>query len=304
MGNIINILSRIITIISIIFLFFKLSQYFHEIPIFSCNIRGILIIISSVLFCTSTIVVNAYIWKIILQGNKIYLSLKDAFKIVGRSQISKYLPGNVFQYLSRISLGRKAGISSEVLIQSIGVETLLLALAAASIGNIGLFFDKKAPVWLIEKIIMNRYELILLFVLMIIIIWFFSFSFYRPQLWIYSCIKCLKTGELVKSFSLCLWVFITYGFFISLLLNNLWGIETRLKWYQFSWGFSLAWFLGFITPGAPSGLGIRETVFYGLYHQEIHEGPLIGLVFILRVITGLGDLLGFAVAYFLESKKN
>ncbi|MCM8804329.1 MAG: lysylphosphatidylglycerol synthase domain-containing protein [Candidatus Omnitrophica bacterium] len=297
-----NYIGNFLTVTSLLFLFFRLSQYSNKFPSFSWNIQGIISIIGTILFCTLTIVVNAYIWKIILRGWKIFLSLKDSFEIVGQAQIGKYLPGNIFQYLSRISLGKKAGISMEVLLLSMGTETLILVLAAISIGSIGLFFDGKPPVRLIGKLNINESQFIIL--LIILITSFFGILLRKTRVWIYSCLRHTRKGGLITAFFLFIGVFIFYGVLISLLLSNLWKIETILKWYHFSWGFALAWLLGFITPGAPGGLGIRETVLYALYHHEIHEGTLIGLIFILRIIFGLGDLLGFTMAYIMKSKEN
>jgi len=99
-------------------------------------------------------------------------------------------------------------------------------------------------------------------------------------------------------------VFIFLGIVISLLLTTLWGINTGMHWYQFTWGFTLAWVLGFVTPGASGGIGIRELVFVGLYGKELGEGLAVGLAVVLRVITSIGDLLTFALAYWLGRQEN
>jgi len=64
-------------------------------------------------------------------------------------------------------------------------------------------------------------------------------------------------------------------------------------------GFALAWVLGFIVPGAPGGIGIREVILAGLYAQELGQGIAIGLSVVLRVIPSLGVLVAFGLAYWV-----
>jgi len=65
-------------------------------------------------------------------------------------------------------------------------------------------------------------------------------------------------------------------------------------------GICLAWVLGFIVPGTPGGIGIREVILAELYAQELGQGIAIGLSIVLRVITSLGDLVTFGLAYWVS----
>jgi len=60
-------------------------------------------------------------------------------------------------------------------------------------------------------------------------------------------------------------------------------------------GLASAWVLGFIVPGSPGGIGIREVILAGLYAQELGQGIAIGLSVVLRMITSLGDLVAFGL---------
>lgn len=298
-----TILGRFLTILSLIFLFFKLSQHLNNIPNLNYNLLGILSLISAVLFSASTVVIVSYIWIILLRGGGVFLNLKQAYIIIGKSQIGKYLPGNIFQYLGRITLGQRAGIPPEAIVMSTGVETLLLAGTASSIAAVGLFFDRNALMWLMGKLSANGYGLtVFAIVVSVAILFALAILLPRTRAWIRSRLAYLNAGRIVKAVFICLFVFVLYGVLISLLLSTLWGMDTELRWYQFIWGFALAWVLGFITPGAPGGLGIREVILVGLYSQEFGEGLVLGLALILRVITSLGDLLAFGLAYWLGKR--
>ena len=53
--------------------------------------------------------------------------------------------------------------------------------------------------------------------------------------------------------------------------------------------FSLAWVAGFIIPGAPGGIGVREVVLI-FFFQLIGEPESIAVAIALRFVTLLGDI--------------
>jgi len=63
--------------------------------------------------------------------------------------------------------------------------------------------------------------------------------------------------------------------------------------------FAVAWVVGFITPGAPAGVGVREAVLVAaltpLYGNEV----AIGISALLRLVTILGDGFAFLIGLFL-----
>lgn len=291
---------RSLTILSLIFLFLKLGPHFNDIPRFTLNFTGAATVVLAILFNASTVAIQACLWPLLLRGGGVFLNFKEAYLILGKSQIGKYLPGNVFQYLGRVALSRKAGIPTEAVLISTGIETGLLAATVSALAAAGLLFDRSPFGWLLDEPGANRVSMTLL-AIMIIIILLAILTILCPRLraWIRLRIAYLNPLRVTGGFFLSLMVFMTHGIMISLLLDTLWGIETELKWYQFSWGFALAWGLGFITPGAPGGLGIREVILVGLFGQPLGEAVVLGLALVLRIITSLGDLLAFGMAVWL-----
>ncbi len=58
--------------------------------------------------------------------------------------------------------------------------------------------------------------------------------------------------------------------------------------------FILSWFLGFIIPGAPGGIGIREAALTLLLGEMLDvDSILLGIV-LYRLVSTAGDILGFA----------
>ena len=54
--------------------------------------------------------------------------------------------------------------------------------------------------------------------------------------------------------------------------------------------FSIAWIAGFIIPGAPGGIGVREAVIIFFITPIIGEAQSIAVAIALRFITLLGDV--------------
>lgn len=60
--------------------------------------------------------------------------------------------------------------------------------------------------------------------------------------------------------------------------------------------FLLSWVAGFLTPGAPSGLGIREFVMVTFMGGVVNDGVLISAMFIHRVLAAAGDAMAYGIA--------
>jgi uncharacterized membrane protein YbhN (UPF0104 family) len=300
MKNIVNLLGRILVVLSIILLVIKIVHHYHELPKFTWGLSAFLSLLGFVLACVVIGVISSYVWSILLRGGGVFLKLRQAYVITGQTQIAKYLPGNVFHYVGRFALARRQGISAEAVVLSTGVETFLVIATSALIVIAGLFFSGGVPVWIKETLGATSLPFLLAFTVIIAAI-AVAAAFFLPNVrsWVLSRLAYLHSGRISKAMFLYVMVFVVFGISISFLPAALWGMNTELTWYQFTWGFTLAWVLGFVTPGAPGGIGIRELVFVGLYGKELGEGLAVGLAVVLRVITSLGDLATFGLAYWL-----
>ena len=58
---------------------------------------------------------------------------------------------------------------------------------------------------------------------------------------------------------------------------------------------------GFITPGSPAGLGVRDTVLLAALTPLYGSGVAIGLSLSLRLVTTLGDGVWFFVSLLTPS---
>lgn len=58
--------------------------------------------------------------------------------------------------------------------------------------------------------------------------------------------------------------------------------------------FAASWVLGFLAPGAPAGLGVREALLAVWFGGVLAPADAVALIVMLRIATTFGDLLNFA----------
>lgn len=59
--------------------------------------------------------------------------------------------------------------------------------------------------------------------------------------------------------------------------------------------FTLAWTMGFLTPGAPAGLGVREVLIVAGLSPVIGPPAAVGAAVLHRLVSAIGDILAFAL---------
>ena len=64
--------------------------------------------------------------------------------------------------------------------------------------------------------------------------------------------------------------------------------------------FSLSWVIGFITPGVPGGIGVREAMMLMFLTGIASEEKILTSAIIYRIISVLGDLCSYGYAVGLK----
>ena len=67
--------------------------------------------------------------------------------------------------------------------------------------------------------------------------------------------------------------------------------------------YMLAWVLGFIVPGAPGGIGVREAILVLLLSPVIGDTVTLSAALIHRLISIIGDFTGYMIALGLKPKE-
>jgi glycosyltransferase 2 family protein len=267
--------------LGVVYIVFKFKDLSSEINISSIsNIQWVGIVLTFVIYCGACII-QGFAWHNILLHLKIPVSPKWSIPNFGISQIAKYIPGNIFQFASRQAIGVSEGLPGVPLAKSIVWELGLMA------GTAALFAVFIVPVF---NQAVSPFIAVSIFIFL--------------QLLILIIIGRLVGRRISYSIGLYGIFFTTNGliflFIITYLLSN--TTLSHLQYLSIFGIYIFAWLVGFITPGAPAGVGIREVVLLTLLIQFIPQGLLLLAIVIMRFSTVVGDVLYYGLSWFLKRR--
>ncbi len=294
---------RIITVSSIALIIVMLAKHAADIPPFRFGAFALVSVTSTILFLILCSVLGSVAWIVLLHGGNLTIGVRDAYIILGKSQIQKYFVGNVFHYISRVTIGSKKGLPVEAIILSMGVETAVAAFTSFVLALAGSMVLRE-DIWRILTI--NRISdkaWMLEIVVVLAIAAMAGVSFSKPaRRWIKERLSYFYPSRVLTASALLSCFNVLIGLFITLILRSFWNIESGQPWYYYSWGFTIAWLLGFLVPGASGGIGVREAVMIGIFSSGIGIGAAVGLAVVLRILTSCADLISFSIASFLDRR--
>lgn len=292
--KVLKIAGNLLVIISLLFIIKKFCGFDIDYSLLIKPQNIIQILIISYLYGI-TVIALAWPWKRvvgILTGSQ--LPFKGVVEIFTKANLMKYLPGNVVHFIGRNELAVKYNLKHADVATSTLVDTLV-SLASSGLLAIVLYFNGFRQI--IEKYHLNYKLFVIVFIflaLVAVLLFVFRNIFKRYLLVLRELFKTQSILTLILN-----WIYdAVIGIFTSFLyIWILVGITGQ------PWGFplnivlgavSLSSIIGFITPGAPGGIGIREAVLSILLSGIVNiESALLAIV-IFRLISVVGDLMAFA----------
>ena len=95
--------------------------------------------------------------------------------------------------------------------------------------------------------------------------------------------------------------FIALGLILSILQYILLD-NSKISFFLLISAISIAFIAGFVMPGAPAGIGIREYVFIELLAPYISRSDALILILGLRIINILGDITMYFISLYISIK--
>ncbi|WP_445635102.1 lysylphosphatidylglycerol synthase domain-containing protein [Nostoc sp. DSM 114161] len=245
-----------------------------------------------------------WVWTWVLQELNQPVPSSQFIQVYLKTNIAKYLPGNIWHYYGRILAARNANVSAGAATLSVLLEPLLMATAALIL--IILFssqFDAKNT---------NLTVQILQLLSLAVVLCAVHPRFLNPAIRFLYKLKAKKSdlntqqsavltlkryplrpllGELGF---LCLR---GVGFILTVFALN------SLNWSQIPLllgAFSCAWLLGLVIPGAPGGLGVFEATAYELLRHQFPAALVFSAIALYRLISILAETVGAAFAWLHE----
>jgi glycosyltransferase 2 family protein len=267
--------------ITLFFLGTAVKNNWQEITTIRLNYSDYLKIAIALFFNIIAYIWSAYIWSNILTFLKQSISPLAMMQIYLKTNIAKYIPGNIWHFYGRIIAVKDSGGTIAVGTISTLLEVLLMVASALIIASIGLN---------------SQYLLLQIIALFIILISIHPY-FLNPVLGVVSKIK-LKDNSEPTIFKISQYPFnILLGEILFLLLRGTGFIFALIALKNINItqipiilsSFSIAWLLGLIIPGAPGGLGVFETTAIALLSSQFSGGIILSTVAIFRLVTILSE---------------
>ncbi|AEH87079.1 conserved hypothetical protein [Mesorhizobium opportunistum WSM2075] len=254
----------------LVFVGIRLHGYASEIDFRRIGLGGYIAIAALAGLYGASNLLLAVGWRRLLAHLRVSVSHSWAIRAYAISQLAKYVPGNIFQFAGRQAIGVAAGIGNRPLAKSTAYELAFLAVGGA------LFSPLLLPLvaagtsdWLG---------------------WISFAAVVAVALWLATA-----WGTDFGVAAIFYIAFLAFSGLVFAVAYDLAGGSGELSLYPaIASAYVLAWLAGFVTPGAPAGIGIREAVLLFLL-GGLSSGPVILLAVVIgRMITVLGDLFFFA----------
>jgi hypothetical protein len=210
------------------------------------------------------------------------------------SQIGKYIPGNVAHLLGRLALARSDGLGTSLIGLALLVEiSLVLVAGGLLLAALVLFAPDMVRTLLPRFDELASRRLSITFVAFLVVgiafgSWFFvqrvtqrSETLIRPLL-------------AFKPLALHVINFLILGLSLALVMHAI--ASTASSGIALPVAvFVAAWTVGFLTPGAPGGIGVREGLIVLGLGAAIGEGPALAIALVHRALAIAGDVTTFVL---------
>lgn len=219
-----------------------------------------------------------------------------------KTNIAKYLPGNIWHYYGRIAAARGAGIAASIATLGVLLEPILMAAAALIVVLVG-----------IQSIVINSrssFQGLLILVLAAVLLAIHP-RFLNLAIRFISRLK-LKANSNATDIG----AFYVKRYPWRPLLGELGFIGLRSAGFLLTFltlnsiatnqipllvaAFSLAWLLGLVIPVAPGGLGVFEVTAIALLEHSFSPAAVISAIALYRVVSILAEAGGAGLAWLDE----
>lgn len=303
--DIVNVIGKVLSLLSIVFIIVAICRLGFDFNSIDNWSAFIVVIIVGAVIKSITVFVSGSAWADWIRffsGKSI--NMVEATCVYAKANIGKYLPGNVMHYVERNIFAQNMGVSQKKLMVSTILEIGELVITAFLLSFFTSYHQVSEA---IEGVIGTSYKRISFIIIAVLIIVISGI-----MLLFWKKISKIISEYSFKSFMVVLLVtiikyafeLISLGCVMALLFKYMGG---NINWYSFKTivsGYIIAWVIGFITPGASGGIGVREIVVVLLLGNVVGKELVLTLSVIHRLITIIGDFMAYFIRLPIQWKMN
>jgi glycosyltransferase 2 family protein len=287
---------------TLFFLISALRSHWAEVTVLRVDASGWALLTMALGVTLLAHIWSGWVWSWILRDLNQPVAGSWGVLVYLKTNIAKYLPGNVWHLYGRIVAAKNAGVPAAPATLSVLLEPLLMAAAALSIALLGLRSDN----WLLQVLSL------------LVILAAIHPRFLNPLLKVASRLKgkpkAVAENETPPNSSIAeidrlqikqyplrpllgelLFVVLRgTGFLLTVL------VLTPLQLAQLPIilsAFAFAWMLGLVIPGAPGGIGVFEATAIALLNAQLPPAVILGSVALYRLISTLAEAGGAGLAW-------
>lgn len=277
------------------FMAFMVKDQWHQLIKFEWTYR-IDLLAASVLAITIIFILDAFGWHLILRALGQRLPASESIYIWMISSLTRYLPGAVWSYLSRVSLASAHGLRKTSTALSLYIEILLMVSSAILIGLPALLRT--------ADISSTLPSLLVAFALFSALLHPYSIGLLRyiPGR-IGQIVKQIALPDAKRIFALfcyyiLLWLLFAAAF--ALFASAIHPLSSD-QWLPVAQSLPLAFAAGFVMVIFPGGIGVREAALYFLLLPIVPEPVALLISLGSRVWIMAGEMLALTIAWLLRS---
>ncbi len=256
------------------------------------------IIVSLAALYTAILVLPVAAWLALVRGSSdVRVKGSAGFRIFALFQILKYIPSNLAHIGGRYAMLRQVGVDHPAIIWSTVAEAGLMAGTALAVAAIFGWSYLRAA---LESAEISRLWLLVGAILAIALgLGYASMRIQRVREAMRRLLSRQAWKATMAASAIFCGFFILSGVIFHALARSLDSHGAPPIGLSIA-TICIAWVLGFLAPGAPAGIGIREAVIVMLLgNQAAGVGSAAVLATAYRVITVLGDVLFATSIYFV-----
>lgn len=263
--------------------------------------HGLLVLLVFFTYLLS-LLLQSLAWVEVLSG-AVALNRIQALLFYGYSQLYRYIPGNISHYAARQLFAKSRNLAQRTAALASLAETSTHVVSSALFALLVLVVP---GIW--ESIIsrdMNTQLTVVALVVSAILVIIVALAIRSAR---ENPATLQRLAAHRKSLLACLVYNLLYFLINSLIFCFLiiWLHETRLAWRQslaIIGIYNLAWLGGFLTPAAPAGVGVRETILL-VMGAVVLPGQSLDLAIVsLRLLQVAGDVLYATISFGLYSTR-
>lgn len=233
----------------------------------------------------------------------------EAIFIYVKSNILKYIPGNIFQYVGRNELAITQNVNHWI----VALSTVADVVCYVFSGLLLSFFlvGNKLIAWLHQQEI-YFFNQTIFFVCILSAIGVFLISYYvfrRKKDYLFKiAAKIMERKFLIRLLFNIIFYMISgmtlAGLYIATFSSISGKSYTLSEIIIYAGMMQMAHVIGFITPGSPGGVGVREAISLYLLKGMINETVILSGIVIMRISSIIGDFIAYAaLLIFLRMKR-